>query len=119
MTSVPLEGIHKILKDKLSKSAIARKLGIARETVIKYSKLPEGYVPVIKREVAETTIDPYLPSIAMMLEEAHKLGISIPTASIYALKEMPLGYKKYRNWVTVVLFVGCRMSYFVMIFGIK
>ena len=39
--------IHKMLKDGLSKSAIARKLGINRDTVAKYAKLPEGYVPVV------------------------------------------------------------------------
>ncbi len=38
-----------MLKDGLSKVAIARKLGINRNTVTKYAKLPEGYVPVIKK----------------------------------------------------------------------
>lgn len=42
--------IHQMLKEGLSKSAIARKLGLSRDTVAKYAKLPEGYVPVIKRE---------------------------------------------------------------------
>ena len=67
--------IHKMLKDGLSKSAIARKIGINRDTVAKYAKLPEGYIPVIKRGTVETTVDPYLPNIARMLEEAHKLGV--------------------------------------------
>ncbi len=39
-------------------------------------------MPVIKREATETTVDPYLPNIAMILEEAHKLGVHVPTASI-------------------------------------
>ena len=47
--------IHKMLKDGLSKSAVARKLGVSRDTVAKYAKLPEGYIPVIKREPVSTT----------------------------------------------------------------
>ena len=43
--------IHKMLKDGLSKMAISRKLGISRDTVAKYAKLPEGYVPVISSTV--------------------------------------------------------------------
>ena len=57
--------IHKMLKEGMSKSAITRKLDIARDTVIKYSKLTEGYMPVIKREATETTVDPYLPIILL------------------------------------------------------
>jgi len=94
--------IHKMLKDGLSKSAIARKLGIARDTVIKYSKLPEGYMPVIKREVCETTVDPYLPNIAMILEEAHKLDVHIPTASIYQ-EIQKLGYRGSLRWMQDVI----------------
>ena len=85
--------IQKMLKDGLSKSAIAQKLGIARDTVIKYSKLPEGYVPVIKREVAETTVDPYLQNIARMLEEAYKLGVLIPNASIHQERGRSCGFR--------------------------
>ncbi len=33
--------IHKMIKEGLSKSAIARKLGLSRDTVSKYAKLPE------------------------------------------------------------------------------
>ena len=51
--------IHNMLKDGLSKSAIARKLGISRDTVLKYSKLPEGYIPDIKREPVETLVPAY------------------------------------------------------------
>ena len=94
--------IHKMLKDGMSKSAIARKLGIARDTVIKYSKLPEGYMPVIKREVCETTVDPYLPNIAMILEEAHKLDVHVPTASIYQ-DIQKLGYRGSLRWMQDVI----------------
>lgn len=94
--------IHKMLKDGMSKSAIARKLGINRDTVAKYAKLPEGYVPVIKRETVTTTVDPYLPNIARMLEEAHKLGISIPTTSIYQ-EIQKLGYRGSLRWMQDVI----------------
>ncbi len=94
--------IHKMLKEGMSKSAIARKLGIARDTVIKYSKLPEGYMPVIKREATETTVDPYLPNIAMILEEAHKLGVHVPTASIYQ-DIQKLGYRGSLRWMQDVI----------------
>ncbi len=94
--------IHKMLKEGMSKSAIARKLDIARDTVIKYSKLPEGYMPVIKREATETTVDPYLPNIAMILEEAHKLGLHVPTASIYQ-DIQKLGYRGSLRWMQDVI----------------
>ncbi|NOQ32123.1 MAG: IS21 family transposase [Helicobacteraceae bacterium] len=83
--------IHKMLLTGLSKSEVARKLGINRNTVIKYSKLPEGYLPTIKRAPAITIVDPYLPDIARMLEEANKMDIHIPVSAIY--KEIKkLGY---------------------------
>ena len=94
--------IHKMLKDGLSKVAIARKLGINRNTVTKYAKLPEGYVPVIKREPVTTTVDPYLPNIAMMLEEAYKLGIEIPNTSIYQ-EVQKLGYRGSLRWMNEVV----------------
>ncbi len=83
--------IHKMLMSGLSKSEIARKLGINRNTVSKYAKLPQGYVPSIKRRPAITAVDPYLPDIVRMLEEAKKLNVHIPTSAIY--KEIKkLGY---------------------------
>jgi len=94
--------IHKMLKDGLSKSAIARKLDINRDTVAKYAKLPEGYIPVIKREPVETTVDPYLPNIARMLEEAHKLGVSIPNTSIYD-EIAKLGYRGSLRWMKDIM----------------
>jgi transposase len=39
--------IHKWLREGMSKSAIAKRLGISKETVRKYALKPEGYVPVI------------------------------------------------------------------------
>lgn len=94
--------IHKMLKDGLSKSEIARKLGISRDTVAKYAKLPEGYIPVIKREPVATTVDPYLPHIARMLEEAHKLEIHIPSTSIYQ-EIQKLGYKGSLRWMKNIM----------------
>lgn len=94
--------IHKMLKDGLSKSAIARKLGLHRDTVAKYAKLPEGYVPVIKREPVETTVDPYLPHIARMLEEAHELGVVIPSTAIHE-EIRKLGYRGSLRWMQEII----------------
>ncbi len=94
--------IHTMLKEGLSKSAIARNLGICRDTVAKYAKLPEGYVPVIRRTPAETTVDPYLPHIARMLEEAHKLDVEIPSASIYT-QIQKLGYRGSLRWMQEII----------------
>ena len=66
---MPLEG----------ESAIARKLGISRETVRRYALKPDGYIPVIDKAPVETTVDEYLPHIAKMLETAEKEEIHIPT----------------------------------------
>ena len=94
--------IHQMLENGLSKSAIARKLGINRNTVAKYAKLPKGYVPVIKREPAVTTVDPYLPHIAKMLQEAHKLEVHIPNTAIYQ-EIQKLGYKGSLRWMSDVM----------------
>ena len=94
--------IHKMLKDGLSKSTIARKLGISRETVLKYSKLPEGHIPVIKRVPVETTVDAYLPNIAMMLEEAHKLDVRIPSTAIFQ-EIQKLGYRGSLRWMKEII----------------
>jgi len=51
--------IHKMKKQGLSKSAIARKLDLSRDTVAKYAKLPEGHIPVIKRVSSGTIVDAY------------------------------------------------------------
>ena len=94
--------IHNMLKNGLSKSEIARKLGINRDTVAKYAKLPEGYIPVIKREVVPTTVDPYLPNIARMLEEARELDVEIPDTSIYQ-EIQKLGYRGSLRWMRDVM----------------
>ena len=62
--------IHKWLREGMSKSSIARRLGISRETVRKYALKPEGYVPVISRKPNENLVDEHLPYIAAMLETA-------------------------------------------------
>ena len=49
--------IHKWLREGMSKSSIARRLGISRETVRKYALKPEGYVPVISRKPNENLVD--------------------------------------------------------------
>lgn len=94
--------IHKMIKEGLSKSAIARKLGLSRDTVSKYAKLPEGHVPVIKRAAPGTTVDAYLPHIARMLEKAHELDIHIPSTSIYEeIKKM--GYTGSLRWMLEIM----------------
>ena len=62
--------IHKWLREGMSKSAIAKRIGISRETVRKYALKPEGYVPVITRTPNENLVDEHLPYIATMLETA-------------------------------------------------
>ena len=71
--------IKKMLKDGVSKSEIARRLGISRETVRKYSKKPDGYVPVMTKTPIENLVDPHLPYIAKMLTTAKDEGAHIPT----------------------------------------
>jgi len=94
--------IHQMLKDGLSKSAIARKLGIHRDTVLKYSKFPKGYVPVIKRNPVETTVDPYLPHIASMLKAAHEIDTEIPASAI--LEDIQkLGYRGSLRWMQDIM----------------
>ena len=41
--------IKKFLKEGMSKSGIARKLGISRETVRKYALKPDGYTPLMEK----------------------------------------------------------------------
>lgn len=75
--------IHKWLREGMSKSAIAKRLGISRETVRKYALKPEGYVPVITRTPNENLVDEHLPYIATMLETAKVNKVEIPTTVIY------------------------------------
>jgi len=59
--------IKKFLKEGMSKSEVARRLGISRNTVARYANKPDGYIPLIEKESKDTTVDPYLPYIKEML----------------------------------------------------
>ena len=62
--------IKKYLKQGMSKSEIARKLGISRETVRKYALKPDGYKSVMDKTPIENIVDPYLPHVSDMLNIA-------------------------------------------------
>lgn len=94
--------IHKWLKEGMSKSAIARRLGISRETVRKYAAKPEGYTPVITRKPTENLVDEYLPYIAHMLETAKAKKVEIPTTVIYD-EIVKLGYLGSLRWLQQVM----------------
>ncbi len=94
--------IKKFLKEGMSKSAIARKLGISRETVRKYALKPDGYIPVMDKTPITTTVDEYLPHIAKMLETAEKEKVHIPTTVIYQ-DIQTLGYEGSLRWVQSVM----------------
>lgn len=94
--------IKKFLKNGLSKSEIARKLGISRETVRKYAKLPDGYIPIIKRATVENSVDPFLPHIAKILETAKEENSYIPTTVIYD-EICKLGYEGSLRWLQTVM----------------
>jgi len=90
--------IKKFLEQGLSKSEIARRLGIARNTVTKYAHKPDGYVPVIQRNPIDTSVDEYLPHIAKMLQIAKKENVHIPTTVIYD-EIQTLGYEGSLRWL--------------------
>ena len=94
--------IKKFLKQGMSKSAIARKLGISRNTVARYANKPDGYVPVIEKESKETTVDPYLPHIRDMLQTAKEKGVHIPTTVIYNDIKL-LGYEGSLRWLQQIM----------------
>lgn len=94
--------IKKFLKEGMSKSAIARKLGISRETVRKYALKPDGYIPVMDKTPLATTVDEYLPHIAKMLETAEKEKVHIPTTVIYQ-DIQTLGYEGSLRWLQSVM----------------
>ena len=94
--------IHKWLKEGMSKSAIAKILGISRETVRKYANKPEGYIPVISKAPIENLVDEYLPHIAHMLEIAKEKKIEIPTTVIYD-EILKLGYLGSLRWLQTVM----------------
>lgn len=94
--------IKKMLKQGFSKSEIARRLGMSRDTVRKYANKPDGYVPVINRAPALNSVDPYLPHIGKMLETATTEGVDIPTTVIYD-EVKRLGYDGSLRWLQTVL----------------
>ena len=94
--------VHKWLKEGMSKSAIARMLGISRETVRKYANKPEGYIPVISKAPVENLVDEYLPHVAHMLEIAKEKKIEIPTTVIYD-EILKLGYLGSLRWLQTVM----------------
>ena len=94
--------IHKWLREGMSKSAIAKRLGISRETVRKYALKPEGYVPVITRTPNENLVDEHLPYIATMLETAKVNKVEIPTTVIYD-EIVKRGYIGSLRWLQQVM----------------
>ena len=94
--------IKKLLKQGLNKTEVARRLGISRETVRKYAKLPEGYVPTINKAPVTNIVDPYLPHIVKMLETAKEQKVFIPTTIIYA-EIQALGYNGSLRWLQQVM----------------
>jgi len=94
--------IKKFLKKGMSKSAVARKLGISRNTVARYANKPDGYIPVIEKESKDTTVDPYLPHIKEMLQTAKDQDVHIPTTVIFEdIKK--LGYTGSLRWLQQVM----------------
>jgi len=94
--------IKKFLKEGMSKSEIARKLGISRETVRKYALKPDGYIPVMDKAPIETTVDEFLPHIAKMLATAEQEKVHIPTTVIYQ-DIQTLGYEGSLRWLQSVM----------------
>lgn len=94
--------IKKLLKKGLSKSEVARRLGISRETVRKYANKPDGYVPTINKTPVENIVDPFLPHIAKMLETAKEENSFIPTTVIYD-EIQRLGYSGSLRWLQQVM----------------
>jgi len=94
--------IHKMIKEGLSKNAIARKLDISCDTVSKYAKLPEGHTPVIKGSPVGTIVDAYLSHIATILIEAHELEVHIPSTAIYE-EIRKLGNRGSLRWMQEIM----------------
>ena len=94
--------IKKLLAEGLSKSAIARKLGISRDTVRRYANLPDDYVPHINRVPVINSVDPYLPHIAKMLEMAEQTKSEIPLTVIYE-EIKKLGYEGSLRWLQQII----------------
>ena len=94
--------IKKFLKEGMSKSEVARRLGISRNTVARYANKPDGYVPIIEKESKDTTVDPYLPHIKEMLQTAKDNNVHIPTTVIYEDIKL-LGYTGSLRWLQQVM----------------
>jgi transposase len=94
--------IKKLLEKGFSKSAVARKLGISRETVRRYANAPDDYVPKIDRKPVINSVDPYLPYIATILETARDEGVEIPTTVIYD-EIVKLGYDDSLRWLQTIM----------------
>jgi transposase len=94
--------IKKLLKLGFNKTEIARRLGISRETVRKYSNLPDGHIPRITKAPVENLVDPFLPHIAKMLETAKEENSFIPTTVIYE-EIQRLGYEGSLRWLQQVM----------------
>jgi len=94
--------IKKFLKEGMSKSAIARKLGISRNTVSRYANKPDGYTPIIIKEPQDTSVDEYLPHIRDMLQTAKDEGVHIPTTVIYEDIKLQ-GYEGSLRWLQTVM----------------
>ena len=94
--------IKKFLKEGMSKSEVARRLGISRNTVARYANKPDGYTPVIEKESKDTAVDPYLPHIKEMLQTAKDNNVHIPTTVIFEdIKQ--LGYTGSLRWLQQVM----------------
>jgi len=94
--------IKKFLKEGMSKSEVARRLGISRNTVARYANKPDGYIPIIEKESKDTTVDPYLPYIKEMLQTAKDKDVHIPTTVILEdIKKQ--GYTGSLRWLQQVM----------------
>ena len=94
--------IKKFLKEGMSKSEVARRLGISRNTVARYANKPDGYIPVMIKQSLQTSVDPYLPYIRDMLQTAKDEGVHIPTTVIYeSIKQQ--GYEGSLRWLQTVM----------------
>ena len=94
--------IKKFLKQGMTKSAIARKLGISRNTVTRYANKPDGYIPGMNKNPIDTSVDPYLPDIAKMLEVAKNEKVHLPTTVIYDDIKAK-GYEGSLRWLQTVM----------------